>query len=45
MPQNLDGMQFCKNNLMNVFPTQPDFNNKIFGIFVFSMLAIFEIQR
>jgi hypothetical protein len=43
MPQNLDDMQFCKNCLMNVIPTRPDFNIKIFGIFAFSMLAILEI--
>lgn len=39
MPQNLDDMQFCKNCLMNVFPTRSEFNNKIFGVFAFSLLA------
>ncbi len=40
MPQNLDDMQFCRNCQMNVFPTRPEFNTKIFGILAISFLAI-----
>ena len=43
MPQNLEDMQYCKNCQMNVFPTRPEFNIKIFGFFAFSMLAILII--
>jgi hypothetical protein len=40
MAQNLDDMQFCMSCKMNVFPTRPKFNIKIFGIFVILVSAI-----
>jgi len=43
MPQNLDDMQFCRNCQMNVFPTKPEFNIKIFGAFAISILTILII--
>ncbi|MFX1455499.1 MAG: zinc ribbon domain-containing protein [Promethearchaeota archaeon] len=40
MPQNLNDMRFCKNCQMNVYPTRPEFNIKIYGIFTIIILAI-----
>ena len=39
--QNLDKMKFCKNCEMNVFPSKPKFDVKIFGIFVVILLIAF----
>lgn len=39
--QDINNMYFCKRCNMNVFPTRPRFNIKIFGIFTISMLIIF----
>jgi hypothetical protein len=39
MPQNLNDMRFCKNCQMNVYPTRPEFNIKIFGIFTIVILV------
>ncbi|MFW9939643.1 MAG: zinc-ribbon domain-containing protein [Candidatus Thorarchaeota archaeon] len=40
MKQEIADMQFCENCKMNVFPTRPKFNIKIFGIFVVLISAI-----
>ncbi|MFX1376128.1 MAG: hypothetical protein ACFFA0_09970 [Promethearchaeota archaeon] len=40
MAQNLNDMQFCENCKMNVFPSRPKFNIKIFGFFVILISAI-----
>ncbi|MFW9824423.1 MAG: hypothetical protein ACFFE4_15875 [Candidatus Thorarchaeota archaeon] len=40
MPQNLDDMRFCKNCQMNVYPTRPEFNIKIYGIFIIIVLTV-----
>ncbi|MHA2005994.1 MAG: hypothetical protein ACXABO_00670 [Promethearchaeota archaeon] len=39
--QDIDEMKFCKDCKMNVFPTRPKFNIKIFGICVIIMLVVF----
>ncbi|MFX1530922.1 MAG: zinc-ribbon domain-containing protein [Promethearchaeota archaeon] len=40
MKQEIADMQFCENCKMNVFPTRPKFNIKIFGIFIVLISAI-----
>ncbi|MFX0081658.1 MAG: zinc-ribbon domain-containing protein [Candidatus Hodarchaeota archaeon] len=40
MAQDIADMQFCENCKMNVFPTRPKFNIKIFGIFAVLISAI-----
>ncbi len=39
--QDIDKMGFCKSCNMNVFPTRPRFNIKIFGVFALIMLIVF----
>jgi hypothetical protein len=39
--QDLDRMKFCKYCEMNVFPTRPKFNTKIFSICIVMMLVVF----
>ncbi len=41
--QNIDEMGFCENCKMNVFPTRPKFNVKIFGFFVVVFFILFTI--
>ncbi len=41
MVQDINNMVFCQSCCMNVFPTRPRFNIKIFGIFAVLMLIIF----
>jgi len=36
-------MNFCKNCKMNVYPSRPKFNIKIFGIFAIIMMAAFTV--
>ena len=38
--QEIADMQFCENCKMNCFPVRPNFNVKIFGIFIVIILAI-----
>lgn len=40
MAQNSDDMQFCKNCKMNVFPTRPRFNTKLFILFIILVSSI-----
>ena len=39
--QDPNDMKFCQSCRMNVFPTRPRFNIKIFGIFVIIIMSIF----
>lgn len=41
--QNNNEMGFCENCKMNVFPTRPKFNIKIFGFFVVVLFILFSI--
>ncbi|MFX0001168.1 MAG: hypothetical protein ACFE9Q_10490 [Candidatus Hodarchaeota archaeon] len=43
MVQNINEMAFCKSCCMNVFPTRPRFNIKMFGFFAIMMFIIFTI--
>ncbi len=40
MSQDINEMKFCESCKMNVFPTRPKFNIKIFGIFSVMILII-----
>jgi len=41
MVQDQNDMMFCESCKMNVFPTRPKFNIKLFGTFVIMMMLIF----
>jgi len=41
--QNIEDMGFCENCKMNVFPTRPKFNIKIFGFFAVVLFILFSI--
>jgi len=41
--QNINEMGFCENCKMNVFPTRPKFNIKIFGFFAVVLFILFSI--
>ncbi len=43
MAQNVDEMKFCRKCKMNVFPTRPKFNVKVFGFFAIILLIFFSI--
>ena len=43
MVQDSNDMNFCKNCKMNVYPSRPKFNIKMFGIFAIIMMAAFTV--